>query len=451
MIEKARAFEIIEKALSESKADMAEVILENSRLALTRFAESKIHQNIDTEETSLYIRLVRDKKISVAVTGDISDDGIKKAISDSVSMLQFAVADENFTSFPGPDATSLNENFVSEGTAECSPEKRASAVELISKVGQKGNLEASGAYRIEAKTLAVGNSLGVKRYFYGNNAQLSMTLSGNDKSSGWASEYNPSAAKIDVDGLAKRAAMKAVTSRNPAALPDGQYTVILEPAAVGQLLLLLAFMGFGVKTFYQKRSFMAGKIGQKIAGDNFSVYEDPFDSSFNTQPFDYEGVAKQKVTLIESGIARGVVSNSYYANLLGEKSTGHALPPNNTYGPYPKNMVVSPGDSSIDDMIKATQKGILITHFWYLNFLNPMKTMVTGTTRDGTFMIDNGQISSPIKNMRTNQSILDAFSGITAISKDSIVYPQYSVLMKVPAMMIDNFNLAAEEEDESKC
>jgi len=280
---------------------------------------------------------------------------------------------------------------------------------------------------------------------------LSMTLSGNDKSSGWASEYNPSAAKIDVDGLAKRAAMKAVTSRNPAALPDGQYTVILEPAAVGQLLLLLAFMGFGVKTFYQKRSFMAGKIGQKIAGDNFSVYEDPFDSSFNTQPFDYEGVAKQKVTLIENGIARGVVSNSYYANLLGEKSTGHALPPNNTYGPYPKNMVVSPGDSSIDDMIKATQKGILITHFWYLNFLNPMKTMVTGTTRDGTFMIDNGQISSPIKNMRTNQSILDAFSGITAISKDSIVYPQYSVLMKVPAMMIDNFNLAAEEEDESKC
>jgi len=196
---------------------------------------------------------------------------------------------------------------------------------------------------------------------------------------------------------------------------------------------------------------MAGKIGQKIAGDNFSVYEDPFETFFNTQPFDYEGVAKQKVTLIENGIARGVVSNSYYANLLGEKSTGHALPPNNTYGPYPKNMVVSPGDSSIDDMIKATQKGILITHFWYLNFLNPMKTMVTGTTRDGTFMIDNGQISSPIKNMRTNQSILDAFSGITAISKDSIVYPQYSVLMKVPAMMIDNFNLAAEEEDESKC
>ncbi len=451
MIGKEKAFEIIGKALAGSGADMVEAILENDRLALTRFAESKIHQSIDTEETSLYIRLVKDKKISVAVTGDISDDGIKKAIANGKSMFEFMVADENFASFPGPDNVSLKEDFISGGTSACSPEKRAEAVDKIARVCQKGNLESSGAYRIEEKSLAVGNSLGVRRYFTGNNAQLSMTLSGQDKIAGWAIEYNPDASKINVDELAKRAAMKAVTSRNPVALPDGQYTVILEPAAVGQLQLLLAFMGFGVKTLYQKRSFMVDKIGQKIAGDNFSVYEDPSDSSFNTQPFDYEGVAKQKVALVENGIARGVVSNSYYANLLGQKSTGHALPPNNTYGPYPKNMVVSPGDSSIDEMIKATQKGILITHFWYLNFLNPMKTMVTGTTRDGTFLIENGQISSAIKNMRTNQSILDAFSNIVSISRDSVVYPQYSVLMKVPAMMINNFNLAAEEEDESKC
>lgn len=278
-----------------------------------------------------------------------------------------------------------------------------------------------------------------------------MTLSGKDRNSGWSLGYGSDASAINIDELAKTAAEKAVMSKISVALPDGQYTVVLEPAAVGQLLLLLAFMGFGAKTLSQGRSFMAGKMDQKIAGDNFTVYEDPTDPSFNTQPFDYEGVPKIKVPLIEKGVARGVVNNSYYANLMGTALTGHALPPDNSFGPYPKNMAIAPGDSTLEAMIRDTQKGVLITHFWYLNYLNPMKTMVTGTTRDGTFLIENGVIGPGIKNMRTNQSILEAFSNIDAITKDSIIYPQYSVLMKVPGMRINNFNLAAEEEDKGKC
>jgi predicted Zn-dependent protease len=450
MIDKGKSFELINKVLAEAKADMAEAILESGRLTLTRFAESRIHQNIDTEGTNLYIRLVKDKKVSVIVTGDISEEGIQKALADGVAMLGYIPPDENFDTLPSPDGVTLEEDSIVGGTVSYSANKRAEAVARISQVCHKGNLEAAGAFRIEENSIAIGNSLGALRYYSGNNAQLSITLSGKNGESGWVIEYNPDAGKIDIDGLAKKAAMKAVTSRNPISLSDGQYTVILEPAAVGQLLILLSFMGFGVKTFYQKRSFMAGKIGQKIAGDNFTVYEDPAEPFFNALPFDYEGVARQKVPLIENGIARGVVSNSYYAKLLGEKSTGNALSPNNNYGPYPVNLVVSTGDSSIEEMIKSTGKGILITHFWYLNFLNPMRTMVTGTTRDGTFLIENGQIGAPIKNMRTNQSILEAFSNIEAIARDSIVYPQYSILMKLPAMKINNFNLVAEAED-NKC
>lgn len=451
IIDKQTAQSILQSALSYTKADMAEAVIEQNRLALTRFAERRITDHIDQDETTLYIRCVKDKKIGVIATGNLSPDGIKKAVADCEAILAYMVPDEDFISLAKPDSTEITENRISEKTAEFGPEKRAEAIGKIFDIAKKGLCDSSGALRIEQTTLAVANSLGVSRYFTGNQAQISMTLAGKQNNSGWSMAYNHDASKIAIDKLALTALQKSMTSRDPASLADGQYTVILEPAAVGQLLILLSFMGFGCATFYQKRSFMAGKVGEKIAGDNFTVIEDPGDAHFASPLIDYEGTPKKRVALIENGIARGVVYNTYYANLMNTPSTGHALAPNNSYGPYPKNMVVAAGDSSIDEIIKGTDKGVLITHFWYLNFLSPMQTMVTGTTRDGTFLIENGEVSSPIRNMRTNQSILEAFSNIKAISKEQVVYPQYSVLMKVPAMKIDNFNLAAEAEDDSKC
>jgi PmbA protein len=221
--------------------------------------------------------------------------------------------------------------------------------------------------------------------------------------------------------------------------------VILEPAAVGQLLLFLAFMGFGGKTLFEKRSFMSGKIGEKICGDNMTITEDPFNPQMLGVPFDYEGVPRKRVPLIEKGIAKGGVYNSYYARLAGVESTGHALPPNNSFGPYPKHMVMTAGTTPLAEMIKSTTKGIYITHFWYVNYLNPMKTMVTGTTRDGTFLIENGIVTKPIKNMRISQSILEAFSNVDMISIERKLYPQYSVVMLVPALKINNFSLETTE------
>nr|MBN2278832.1 TldD/PmbA family protein [candidate division Zixibacteria bacterium] len=451
MIDKSKSQEILKKALALSTGDMTEAVLESERLSLTRFAESKISDNIDTEETTLYIRAVKNKKIGVAAGGDLSDDGIRRTIQNCETILSFMEPDEQFVSFPKPESDILKEDYLVPGTARCGPVERSMAIEKISRICHKAGLKISGAYRIEENRLAVANSLGMERYFAGNHAELSLTASGEHNNSGWAQAFAADASQINIDRLAKNALQKAATSRDPISLPDGQYAVILEPAAVGQLLLLLAFMGFGCKTLYQRRSFMAGKIDEKITGDNFTVYEDNRDPDFNFRPFDYEGVARKKVPLIENGLARGVVYNSYYAALMNTSSTGHALSPTNTFGPYPKTMVVAPGKSSIEEMIKSTDKGILITHFWYLNFLNPMKTMVTGTTLDGTFLIENGSIKSPVKNMRTNQSILEAFSNIEAITADRIIYPQFSVLMKVPGMKINDFNLAAEEEENNKC
>jgi len=451
VIGRDQALEIAKKAISFSDSDMCEAVLESERLSLTRFAESRISDNIDTEETVLYIRSVKEKRIGVTATGDLSNHGIRKAIDDSEKVMRYMKPDDKFVSFPSPEEKPPHTKALIKGTADFGPKERAEAVERLSRIGRKGGLKPSGAFRIEHTNLAVVSNLGMERYFTGNNARLNLTMAGDFGNSGWGMEFNRDASQINVDALGKKAVEKAVRSRDPIMLTDGQYTVILEPAAVGQLLLLLSFMGFGCKTMVQRRSFMAGKIGEKIAGENFSVHEAADDPDFNFRPFDYEGVTRKNVPLIENGIARGVVYNSYYANLMNTASTGHALPATNNYGPYPKTLAVAPGESSIEAMIKSTEKGVLITHFWYLNFLNPMRTMVTGTTLDGTFLIENGAVGKPIKNMRTNQSILEAFSNIEMISFDRTIYPQFGVLMKVPAMKINNFNLAAEEEDESKC
>jgi predicted Zn-dependent protease len=160
-------------------------------------------------------------------------------------------------------------------------------------------------------------------------------------------------------------------------------------------------------------------------------------------PFDYEGVPRKKIVMIENGLAGNGVYDSYYAKQAGKESTGNALEPDNNYGPYPKAMVLNGGKNTLDEMIKSTPSGIYITRFWYLNFLNPMKTMVTGYTRDGTFLIDNGQITKPLTDMRVQQSMLEAFSNAEMISGEQRLIPQYGALMLVPFMKINNFTLNA--------
>ncbi|NIP43589.1 MAG: TldD/PmbA family protein [candidate division Zixibacteria bacterium] len=309
----------------------------------------------------------------------------------------------------------------------------------------KDNLLSSGAYRITTDRAAVVNSLGTEQYFEGTKAELSLTLSGDEDNSGYAIGYNRDVEMIDPILLAEKAADKAVGSIDPIKLESGQYTVILEPPAVGQMVLLFSFLGFGCKTYISQRSFMSGKIGQQIVGNNITFIEDPYNDRMQGMPFGYEGVPRQKVFLIENGIARGVVWNSYYANIAGEKSTGHAHPAYKTFSPYPKNLVMGEGKSSVEEMIASTERGIYITHFWYVNYLNPMRTMVTGTTLDGTFLIEDGKISKPIVNMRMAQSIQEMLQSCSMISAERQLYPQYSVVMLLPYLKVEKFNLAAEE------
>lgn len=447
MIEKERALQILEAGLITSSADQTELVLMGEDFTLTRFAESTIHQNMYRSDSTLFVRAVKGRKIGVSSTGDLSPSAVKQAVADAGAIADLMPEDPDFESLPQPMGAETMGDAVCfvPATAASLPEQRAEAVKSIVGIVSKLKLQCAGAFRVTTETVAVLNSLGIRQYNASTKAELSLTAVGDQQNSGWAIGYSRDIDKIDAVALAEIAANKAARSRDPIALESGAYTVILEPAAVGQLLLFLAFMGFGGKTLQQQRSFMAGKIGEKITGDNITILEDPFDPKLAAVPFDYEGVPRRQVMLIEKGVARGVVTNSYYARLLDLESTGHALPPNNTYGPYPKHMAVAPGDTSLEEMVAATTRGVYITHFWYVNFLNPMKTQITGTTRDGTFLIENGKVTRAVRNMRLNQSILDAFANAEMISSTRVLYPQYSVVMLVPAMKINNFNLETTE------
>jgi predicted Zn-dependent protease len=186
-------------------------------------------------------------------------------------------------------------------------------------------------------------------------------------------------------------------------------------------------------------------MGETVTGSNITIIEDPFLKEFPGVPFDYEGVPKKKVTLIEKGVAKGVVHDRRSAAMAGTESTGHALPPDNARGPYPKNMTLLPGDTGYDDMIASTSRGILITHFWYVNYLNPMRAQVTASTRDGTFLIEDGKITKPVQNLRATPAILESLAQVEQIGRDRILYPQYSVVLSVPALKFTSMPLAADE------
>jgi PmbA protein len=436
MLSKENALEILKKGLRYSEADQTELLLLEEDFNLTRFAENIIHQNIARRDHEVMARAILGKKIGVAVTNKIDDEGIKKVVKDATEIALNQKEDSDFLSLPRSSQAQEVNGFY-EDTHNFTPEDRAKGVKIAVGKCKKNNLVSAGAFQTEADVTAVVNSLGIRQYFLETKAHFSLTTSDNGNS-GWAQGFSRNVKDIDIDKLSHIAVRKAVLSANPIALPLGEYTVILEEAAVASLLLFLGFLGFGAKTFTEGRSFM--KLGEKITGDNITIVENPYEPVMSGIPFDYEGVPKKKVVLIENGIAKGVVYNSYYANKTGAESTGHALPPNNTFGPYPKNMVLFPGNSTIEEMIGSTERGILITHFWYINYMNPMRTMVTGTTRDGTFLIENGKIKSAVKNMRIGQSILEAFSNVEMMTRERKLCPQYGVLMYVPAMKINQFN-----------
>jgi PmbA protein len=429
---------IADRVLALSSADQTEVLITGDDEHLTRFAVNVIHQNVSETDVTVRVRSVIGKKVGVASCNDLSDAALRQVVESAETVARFQQDNPDFQSLPAPQPVQEVDAYV-EATAACSPEARAKGVGAICALSRENGLTAAGAFSTEAQEIMVVNSLGISAYHRSTSASLVTVLMGDD-SSGYGADASADVSTLDPEAIGRIAVDKALRSRQPTVIEPGAYTVILEEEAVADMLFMLGFTGFGALSLQEGRSFMNDRFGEKITGDNISIWDDGFDPRGFVMPFDFEGVPKQRVFLVENGIAKGVVYDSFTAGREpGKMSTGHSLPAPNTRGPIPLNLFMAPGTATKDEMLASTERGIWVTRFHYTNPVHPVKTILTGMTRDGTFLIENGAITRPLKNFRFTQSILEAFSRAELLSSACKLIKGRIGGIYVPAAKIHEF------------
>ncbi len=415
MLGKKELEAIARQVLAASSADQTEVLVSSGDEYLTRFARNGIHQNVSERNVAVRVRAVLGSRQGVASGNDLGDAALRQVVESAETVARFQQENPDFHALPDPQPVEAVNGFF-EATAACTPEQRARGVGTICALAAESGFEAAGAFSTTVDELLVVNSRGVSAYHCGTAAQLVTVVMG-ENSSGYAEVAAMDVSDLDVEAAGRAAVDKALRSRNPQPLEPGAYTVILEEDAVADMLFTLGYLGLGALAVQEGRSFM--RFDEPVTGGNITVWDDGCDPRGLVQPFDYEGVPKQRVTLIENGVGRAVVYDSFTAGReKGRASTGHGLPAPNSFGPLAANLFMAPGESTKEEMLASVQHGIWVSRFHYTNPVHPVKTVLTGMTRDGTFLIENGELVHPLKNLRFTQSILKALAQATMIGRE---------------------------------
>lgn len=354
MLGEEKIFEILHKAIEYSNADMTEVAVTVGESSLTRFANSTIHQNVFERNASLAVRAIIGKRIGYAMTNKLDDVSIRSVVEKAVNFARHSAENPDFVSLPQPKPIS-GINTFDQQTASFGPEDRASAVARMILEAGKCNALAAGLLSNGYQEFAVANTLGVNAYNATTRARLSTVMTANS-GHGFAEQISQRISDIDPIAAAIEAANSAAQGKNPEKIEPGEYDVVLLPYAVEEMVVLLAYLGFSALAVQEGRSFMCGKFGQRITGENITIWDDGLDPRGLPCPFDAEGVPKKRVDLIVEGIANAVVYDSYTAYKEGKESTGHSIGGPGTCGPFPSNLFMQAGDASIEEMIASTKK-----------------------------------------------------------------------------------------------
>ncbi|MFN8532039.1 MAG: TldD/PmbA family protein [Dehalococcoidia bacterium] len=415
MLTDAELRSLADHALAASDADQTEVIVSDVESSLTRFASNEIHQNVAERSFSLTVRAVVGKKIGVATTNDLSDEGVRRVVERAGMIARHSPDNPDFHSLPGPTPIPAADGWR-ETTARFSPEARALLAEPLCRRAHEEGLSAAGSIETRAEQTAVANSLGVFAIARHTTAGAVAVVMG-ESGSGYADRFSIDAADLDAEDLASDVLGRARRAQKPIDLPVGDYPVVLEPYAVADLLLYLGYLGFGAQSVQEQTSFLAGRFGERVMGENISIWDDPTGPGVVPEPFDPEGVPSRRVDLVVDGVAAGVVYDTLTAGRDGKQSTGHALQPGSTFGPLARHLYLAPG--TVDDLVRSIGRGLLVTRFWYTRPVHFLTVTMTGMTRDGLFLIENGEVVAPVKNMRFTQSYLAAMNDVLAIGRST--------------------------------
>jgi PmbA protein len=450
MLTKDQAVDIFERMRKYSTADEVEVLFYGGKSALTRFANNIIHQNVAEENVVASVRTVFGGRTARATTNKLDDESLKKVVLASESLAKVQHPDTDLLPMPGESPITTRASRFFEQTAAVTPELRAETVKKIVAVAERQKLVTAGIVSSSESVEGLFNSHGLARWHTQTSSEISITMLAGD-SSGWQKSNSPNVQNLDAAGLAEIAARKARESAGPREIPAGKYTVILEPAAVLDMVGFM-FFDFGGLAVLDQRSFLNNRVGAKLFGENISFWDDVSHPLQSGAPFDGEGVARERVHLVENGVVKQLV----YARASAEKMkhsehkdkvgpiapTGHGFPLPNEMGEAPMNIVFEPtgNPQTVEQMIASTERGVLVTRLWYIREVDPYEKILTGMTRDGTFLVEDGKIRQGIRNFRFNESLIHMLSNVEAMGTPVRASGEESFDMVVPAMKVREFN-----------
>ena len=455
MLTQSQAAEIFSRIKKHSSADEVECYFYGGRSALTRFANNTIHQNMAEENYGVSVRTVFGGRTARATTNKFDDESISNVVKASEDLAKVQEPDPDLLPVPttgegGARTTQAVPTRHFAETVSLTPEQRAEGVGKIVAIAQKHKLTTAGIFSSAESVEGIFNSRGLSTWHTQTSAEVSITMLADD-SSGWQKANSPNVANLDPQQLAETAAKKAVDSKNPREIPAGKYTVILSPAAVLDMVGFM-FFDFGGLAILDQRSFLNNRIGTQLFGQNISIWDDVAHPLQSGPAFDGEGVQRKKIQLVENGVVKRLV----YARASAEKmkksehagnaglieATGHGFPSPNEMGEGPMNIVFeTPRDpKTMEQMLASTERGILVTRLWYIREVDPYEKILTGMTRDGTFLVENGKQVCGVRNFRFNQSLIELLRNVDEMSTPVRTSGEESFDMVVPAMKVREFN-----------
>ena len=418
----------------------AEVLVFDNDSGLTRFTHNAIHQNVAQIDTSVRVRTIVDGRTGVAATNLLDDASLRAVVERAYAMGALAPRDDEAPGLVRNEAIGEQPGAFDDDTADATPADRARIAGDLVRVAERNGLWAAGYVTNERSGITVVNSVGTRVSYDGTSCGINVKANGAD-STGFAERYATRISELDGEAVSTIAADKALASRSPVAVDPGAWTVILEPAAFGELLSYLADH-FSSRSYDEGSSFLCDGLDRSYASDAVTISDDYAHPLFAGQPFDFEGNPTRRLSLLERGVAHELLTDAAWAKRLNRTNTGHGLPAPNAHGPAARHVVVAGGTKSASELVAETERGLLITRFWYIRPVDHRKTIVTGMTRDGTFLIEDGELAGGVRNMRFNQSILEAL-GAASFSRDPVRTGGYSYSSIVPTARIENFHFSS--------
>jgi PmbA protein len=382
--------------------------------------------------------------VGVASSNRVDDEGLRRLAETAGAIARNSAELEDWGGLPEPTPISEIQASFAAATADATPELRAEGVRAVIAAADVAGVISYGSFSTSTDVIAVANSKGIRASQRRTTSQLLTVAMAPDGGSGYAESAAVDVSSIDAAAIGREAADKARSTANPVSVDPGDWPVVLEEYAVVDLLSMLGYMGFSALAVQEERSF--AEPGRRVGSELVTIVDDGMDPATLPMAFDYEGVAKQRVSLIEEGVCRDVVYDAQTAARAGRASTGHGLPAPNPYGPFPLNMAMAGGSTDREELIAGLDRGLLVTRFHYTNPVHPKLAIVTGMTRDGTFLVEGGRIVGPVRNLRFTQSYLEAMAGTSAVSKERRTLRGDFGGVVVPAIRVDSWTFTGATE-----